>query len=426
MGLRRKTINRNSGRVSRKIHPNLSDLAIALLPLLLGIAIAGCGRIVGTNDPAVEVSSRTPANVFDEYLEVDFPSADGFDFPIGDVNGGGSYADKATGNEHKGWFVASKFGEVNSLGIHPGEDWNGAGGGNTDLGQDVFATASGRVTSAGNFGQPWGNVVTIEHVFYSNHEKRKIYSLYAHLSEISVEVNQSVSRRQRIGAIGQDPQKTFSAHLHFELRWDGQLPPTYWPSSNGRDQAWVAEHYAPPSEFIRAHRSLHSPQTEKTLVLVDQASYKMRLYQTGQLIDEYDISLGQEKGRKLVEGDNKTPKGMYFVIDKHRGNFDGPYGKYYGGHWIKVNYPNKYDADRGREDGVITEQQNTMIASNWKERKPTLETTKLGGGIGFHGWAHEWQNDGPRHLSWGCVVLHLSDISRVYEQIPRGSMVVIF
>ena len=62
----------------------------------------------------------------------------------------------------------------------------------------------------------------------------------------------------------------------------------------------------------------------------------------------------------------------------------------------------------------------------WDARAPTPETTRLGGGIGFHGWAREWPNDGPRHLSWGCVVLHLSDISNFYDRLPEGAMVVIF
>jgi L,D-transpeptidase catalytic domain len=55
-----------------------------------------------------------------------------------------------------------------------------------------------------------------------------------------------------------------------------------------------------------------------------------------------------------------------------------------------------------------------------------LEGARLGGGIGFHGWAREWSNDGPRHLSWGCVALHLYDVSNVFNQIPPGAMVVIF
>jgi hypothetical protein len=211
-----------------------------------------------------------------------------------------------------------------------------------------------------------------------------------------------------------------------ELRWDETLAPTYWPSSHGKDEKWVRERYAEPSAFIAEHRKLFVPRLEQTLVLVDQESYKMRLYENGDMKSEYDISLGQGKGQKSVQGDNKTPKGMYFVLGKHRGKFDGAYGAYYGGHWIKVNYPNRYDAARGRAAGHITPRQEAAISASWEKRAPTLENTRLGGGIGFHGWAQEWRNDGPRHLSWGCVVLHLFDIKEVFNQISQGAMVVIF
>jgi hypothetical protein len=187
----------------------------------------------------------------------------------------------------------------------------------------------------------------------------------------------------------------------------------------------MRERYADPSAFIAAHRKLFVPQREQTLVLVDQESYKMRLYQDGRVKGEYDISLGQGNGPKAVQGDNKTPKGMYFVIGKHRGKFDGAYGAYYGGHWIKINYPNRYDAARGIAAGHITPRQQAAIAASWEQRASTLENTRLGGGIGFHGWAQEWSNDGPRHLSWGCVVLHLYDIRNVFNLIQPRSMVVI-
>jgi murein DD-endopeptidase MepM/ murein hydrolase activator NlpD len=312
------------------------------------------------------------------------------------------------------------------MGIHTGEDWNGAGGGDTDLGQDVFAVADGRAVFAENCGRLWGNVVIVEHVFYENHERRKIRSLYAHLQTIKIRRGEEVKRRQLIATVGQDPDKTFNAHLHLELRWDETLAPTYWPSSDGKDEKWMRERYAEPSAFIAARRKLFVPQREQTLVLIDQESYKMRLYQDGRMKGEYDISLGQGKGPKAVQGDNKTPKGMYFVIGKRRGEFDGAYGAYYGGHWIKFNYPNMYDAARGRAAGHITPQQEAAIAASWEKRAPTLEGTRLGGGIGFHGWAREWSNDGPRHLSWGCVVLHLYDVSNVFNLIPPGAMVVIF
>jgi len=359
-------------------------------------------------------------------METSMAAADGFDFPVGNVNGTGTYIDKATGIQHNGWLVATKFGEHYSLGIHPAEDWNGAGGGDTDYGQEVYSVANGRVAYAQDFGQPWGNMVVIDHTFYENYERRTIRSIYAHLSQIHVQAGNAVTRRQQIGAIGKDPNKTFPAHLHLELRWDLDIDPTYWPSSNGKDDAWVNEHYAAPTGFINSHRKLFVPQIEKTLVLVDQESYKMRLYHDGSLDEEFDVSLGQGKGQKLKEGDNKTPKGMYFVTYKHKGEFEGDYGGYYGGHWIKVNYPNRFDAERGLNDGLVTSKQAATIASNWESRKPTIENSGLGGGIGFHGWIKEWENAGPRHLSWGCVVMHIRDISRVYDQIPEGSMVVIF
>ena len=394
----------------------------AAVLIVIIVWVQACQRPTPPNRSHQQQTSR---NVFDAYLETDIPPADGFDFPVGDANATGPYKDIATGIRYQGWRIATNFAENYELGIHTGEDWNGNGGGNTDLGQEVHAVATGRVTFAQHCGRLWGNVITIEHRFYENHDHRKIISLYAHLNEIKVNEGAIVERRQVIATIGQDPDKLFAAHLHLELRWDESLSPTYWPSSNGKNEAWVREHYAQPSAFINERRKLFVPQKEPKLIVVDQESYKARFYQAGVLNQEYDVSLGQGKGQKLVEGDNKTPKGMYFVIKKHRGDFEGPYGAYYGGHWIKINYPNKYDADRAVAQQMISLQQQAAIAAAWENRVATLETTKLGGGIGFHGWNKEWDNSGPRHLSWGCVVMHLYDIQKLYDQIPEGTMVVI-
>ncbi len=398
------------------------------LVLCLSLTVS-CSKLPGSasdsNRPA-NSSTHGPTNAFDEYLQSGSPPADGFDFPFGNGDGGGSYNDKATGKRHDGWYVATHFAETYSLGIHPGEDWNGSGGGNTDLGQDVFAVANGRVVFAANCGRLWGNVIVIEHAFYENHERKKIRSLYAHLQKIKVRADDVVHRRQQIATVGQDPEKLFNAHLHLELRWDESLAPTYWPTSDHKDVSWVQEHYAEPSVFIKSHRQALVPQAEPRLILVDQASYKLRLYQKNKFLKEYDVSFGQASGAKQVEGDNKTPVGMYFVIQKHQGKFDGPYGDYYGGAWIKINYPNKFDAARARRRSSLDITQEASIARSWEARAPTLQNTSLGGGIGFHGWIREWKNDGPRHLSWGCVVMHLSDVGKFFEQVPEGTMVVIF
>ncbi|HWN11754.1 MAG TPA: L,D-transpeptidase family protein [Pyrinomonadaceae bacterium] len=393
--------------------------------MLLGSLPSACRNPV-RNSSQPQSRNESGLGVFEDYLDSDLQPADGFDFPFGRGDGGGAYVDKATGLNYNGWYVATRFAENYSLGIHPGEDWNGSGGGNSDLGQDVFAVANGRVTFAANCGKLWGNVIVIKHAFYENHEKQYVISLYAHLQKINVRVGETVSRRQRIATIGQDPDKLFDAHLHLELRRDESLAPTYWPSSDNKDVNWVKEHYLDPSAFIKSHRKTVVPQSERLLVLVDQASYKMRLYERNVLLKEYDVSFGQAAGSKQREGDNRTPVGMYFVIQKLRGKFDGPYGDYYGGHWIKINYPNRFDAARGIGEGLINATQEALITKAWESRGPTPQNTLLGSGIGFHGWIREWQNEGSRHLSWGCVVLHLKDVKEFYDRVDEGTMVVIF
>src|ERR1044072_634139 len=46
---------------------------------------------------------------FDEYMRADFTPADGFDFPFGDGESGGSYTKPAPGKGHTGWDGASQF-----------------------------------------------------------------------------------------------------------------------------------------------------------------------------------------------------------------------------------------------------------------------------------------------------------------------------
>ncbi|MBW2703143.1 MAG: peptidoglycan DD-metalloendopeptidase family protein [Deltaproteobacteria bacterium] len=365
-------------------------------------------------------------DVFDRYLEHPYPVAKGFDFPVGNAEAKGSYVDAKTGKRHQGWYVAAGFGERYSLGLHPGEDWNGRGGGNTDEGQPVHSLAAGRVVLAKDFAGLWGKVIIIEHLFYENHEKKRIRSLYAHLKSMTVKTAQVVTRRQTIGSIGRDAKGRYKAHLHLELRWDSSLAPTYWPSGHGKSLAWIRARYAAPSAFIRAHRKLFVPQAEAHLVLVDHNSLRMAVFNKGKRKATYEVAFGQSTGRKRRRGDLRTPKGMYFVIHRYKGEFSGNFGDYFSGHWVKINYPNPYDGDYGLARKWITKSQRKQIAKAWALRKATLGKTVLGGGIGFHGWIDEWKNDGPRGLSWGCVVAHLRDVAKIYGELPLGTMVILF
>lgn len=112
---------------------------------------------------------------------------------------------------------------------HPGVDWNGRGGGDSDLGAPVYGIADGVVTHAQNH-RVWGNVVVI------HHPDGRAWSQYGHLHEMRVKVGQTVNMAQQIGSIGkggtspQYPKGRYHAHLHFEIRKE-DVPADEWPSA---------------------------------------------------------------------------------------------------------------------------------------------------------------------------------------------------
>jgi murein DD-endopeptidase MepM/ murein hydrolase activator NlpD len=157
------------------------------------------------------------------------PVADGFDFPVGPPD--------ATG-----YYDAQPFGDND----HLGSDWNGAGGGNSDLGDPVHAIGDGVVTAAEDLGGGWGKVVRICHRIRDRGEVREIESLYAHLDAIDVVVGAAVRRGDTIGTIGTAGGR-YRAHLHLELRTEPGLPVG---GGYGTDRS----RHLDPTAFIRAHR----------------------------------------------------------------------------------------------------------------------------------------------------------------------------
>jgi len=122
--------------------------------------------------------------------------ASGFDFPVGKPNA-------------NGYYNAQKFTENH----HLGDDWNGNGGGNSDLGDPIFAIGNGYVNFAENVGDGWGNVIRVIHLY-----KNKYYeSLYAHCDTIAVKKGNFVTKGMQIGTIG-NVNGTYYAHLHLEIR----------------------------------------------------------------------------------------------------------------------------------------------------------------------------------------------------------------
>jgi murein DD-endopeptidase MepM/ murein hydrolase activator NlpD len=158
--------------------------------------------------------------------------ADGFDFPVGKPDGQGYY--KARGFRSHG---------------HLGEDWDGLGGGDTDLGDPIFCIGDGVVVFARDCHQGWGNVIIVRHVFRDGGSIHSIDSLYAHLQKILVRRGEAVRRGQQIATMG-TAHGLYDAHLHFEIRKNIEI---------GMSRAKFAEdltNYYVPSRFILSHRHL--------------------------------------------------------------------------------------------------------------------------------------------------------------------------
>ncbi|MGB0523726.1 MAG: peptidoglycan DD-metalloendopeptidase family protein [Flammeovirgaceae bacterium] len=365
----------------------------------------------------IEDCSRKILRIYQDSL-----LADGFDFPIGDKNGKGSYTSTTNGKVYTGWYKAVKFPQVYALGIHPGEDWNGNGGGDTDLGQPVYSPAIGKVIFAQTCASPWGKVIVIEHRFLENGKVRKVYSQYAHLQEMLVKKGDIVKRRQQIAKIGKGDFDEYPAHLHFEIRKYSldSLAADYWPSSHNKTVEWVKANYENPTEFIKKHRKLKTPKSMPQLVIAVKSSYKLLFLKYGKLQQKYEIALSQNpKGHKVKQGDLKLPEGAYRLCQKSKGPFTGSaISAFFGPAWMRVSYPNNFDAAVGLKNGLIKKwQYNTIVQAN-NARKTPPKNTALGGGIGIHGWAPPgWENDDDRHLTWGCISMHNDELETFFEAI---------
>lgn len=129
---------------------------------------------------------------------------------------------------------------------HLGDDLNGIGGGNSDLGDAVYAAGAGRVVYAGSPGPGWGKMILIAHRLPDGDELGPVVqTMYAHLESIRVQSGQEVQRGQKIGAVG-TAEGAYLAHLHFEIRLGPYINP-------GQGYADTPLNRVSPELFIKAH-----------------------------------------------------------------------------------------------------------------------------------------------------------------------------
>jgi hypothetical protein len=139
---------------------------------------------------------------------------------------------------------------------------------------------------------------------------------------------------------------------------------------------------------------------KSSALIVDKFAKTCMLYQNGRLKYTFGIELGSNWiGNKQYKGDNATPEGSYFILQK----LNAKETKYHKA--LLLNYPNEADKKRfieGKQNGTLPE--SSDIGG--------LIEIHGGGGKGFH-----WTN--------GCIALKNEDIDRVFAFTSKGTPVII-
>ena len=132
---------------------------------------------------------------------------------------------------------------------------------------------------------------------------------------------------------------------------------------------------------------------EVTQLQVHKADRKLYLLHNDKVLKVYDVALGgQPLGAKEIEGDGKTPEGVYYISHKN------PRSTYHLS--LGISYPN----DKDRANAVLL-------------GKPT------GGDIYIHGGPI--RRTTKRDWTAGCIAVSDKQIEEVYSMIKPGTPIFI-
>ena len=146
-----------------------------------------------------------------------------------------------------------------------------------------------------------------------------------------------------------------------------------------------------PAEFILLPKAVHHA------IAVDTTRSRLYLFENGpqgvRLVSDHYVSVGKQGVDKSVEGDQRTPLGVYFVSDRVG---QGSLGEAFGAGAMQLNYPNLYDKLHGR----------------------------TGSGIYVHGVPFNTYSRPPKD-SDGCVTLSNDELVMLMNTVPTHDTPVI-
>ena len=149
---------------------------------------------------------------------------------------------------------------------------------------------------------------------------------------------------------------------------------------------------AVPAQFVQL------PSTTRHAIAVDASRSRLYLFENGpnglKLVSDHYASIGRLGADKSVQGDQRTPLGVYYITSRLEGK---QLTDFYGSGALPLNYPNEYDRRLGR----------------------------TGHGIWLHGVPSDSFARSPNSTD-GCVALSNPELQGLLERVePRTTPVVI-
>ena len=197
----------------------------------------------------------------------------------------------------------------------------------------------------------------------------------------------------------------YECHKTYGVCWPKPAVPVPWNPSVGASDCLVA--------WGTAGSGLSPCDTTKDqYIVVHKSARNMALCDQGQLVANFQTGLGfAPVGDKEREGDGKTPEGVFFAASLL------PTSQYYKA--FLISYPDRDDAARGLDAGIITAAQKTAIDQAQQNCTTPPQTTDLGSYIEIHGMG------GTSDWTLGCMATENANIDALWATIVQRDTIII-
>jgi len=157
-------------------------------------------------------------------------------------------------------------------------------------------------------------------------------------------------------------------------------------------------------------------------LIISRSSQELKIMNGKEIIKQFHVAYGKGgKGAKRILGDEKTPLGVYKII-----NFKGDSQFHY---FMQIDYPNLLDAWYGYKNKIISAAEFKNITTAIKNNNVPPQNTKLGGYIGIHGLGNTTDQKLVIHseVNWtqGCIAMTNEEINDLKKYVGIGTRVII-